>query len=162
MNTGAHLVAAPLTASAFAPFGQVIETSGEFLTINAGQCHRFHDLAGVDIVDGAAGVSLFRSEVRQVPYTLDLLERHPLGSQCFLPMDGSDYFVIVAPDADGVPGAALAFHARADQGVNYARNTWHGVLAPISGGGLFGVVDRIGDGANLEEHRLAVPLTVTL
>lgn len=156
------IVARPLTAEAFRPFGEVIEIGGEFRTINAGLCRRYHDLAELDFADGSAGISLFRSEIRVLPYEVDLLERHPLGSQAFLPMDGSEYLVIVAPDEDGAPGAPLAFRARADQGVNYARNTWHGVLAPISGGGLFGVVDRIGDSANLEEHRLATPFTVTL
>ncbi|MFK7941848.1 MAG: ureidoglycolate lyase [Paracoccaceae bacterium] len=150
----------PLTAEAFRPYGHVIETGGEFKLINDGQCRRFHDLAGLEIVDGSPGISLFQSKIRALPYACDLLERHPLGSQAFLPMNGSDYLVIVAPDVSGEPGTALAFHARFDQGVNYARNTWHGVLAPISGGGLFGIVDRIGDGPNLEEHRLANPLII--
>ena len=113
-------------------------------------------------MEGRAGVSLFRSEIRALPYTCGLLERHPLGSQCFLPMDGSDYLVIVAEDAGEAPAAAEVFLARADQGVNYRRNVWHGVLAPVSGGGLFAVVDRIGEGANLQEHRLSEPLIVTL
>ncbi|MEM7742312.1 MAG: ureidoglycolate lyase [Pseudomonadota bacterium] len=156
------LTAEPLIAAAFAPFGDVIETGGDFRLINEGKCRRYHDLAFVDIVEGVAGINLFQSEIRTVPYEADLLERHPLGSQCFLPMDNSSYFVIVAPDEDGLPGPSMAFVAQPHQGVNYARNTWHGVLAPISGGGLFAVVDRIGAGANLEEHRLAVPLTVTI
>ena len=154
--------ARPLTAEGFARFGDVVETGGAFRLINEGQCQRFHDLASLDIMEGRAGVSLFRSEIRTLPYTCGLLERHPLGSQCFLPMDGSDYLVIVAEDAGEAPAAAEVFLARADQGVNYRRNVWHGVLAPVSGGGLFAVVDRIGEGANLQEHRLSEPLIVTL
>ncbi|MEL6478195.1 MAG: ureidoglycolate lyase [Pseudomonadota bacterium] len=156
------LTAAPLTAEAFAPFGDVIRAEGPYREINAGQCRRYHDLAGLDLLEGRAGVSLFQSQIRAMPYRCDLLERHPMGSQCFLPMDGSDYLVIVAEDCGDAPARPLAFLARADQGVNYSRNVWHGVLAPVSGGGLFAVIDRIGAGANLEEHRLATPLTVTL
>lgn len=156
------LTATPLTHEAFQPFGELFEAKGEFREINAGLCRRYHDLAGLDIVDGRAGISLFQSEIRTLPYTCDLLERHPQGSQAFLPMNGSDYLVIVAPDASGTPGPPQAFLARADQGVNYARGTWHGVLAPISGGGLFAVVDRIGAGPNLEEHILGSPLQIIL
>lgn len=154
------LPAQRLTAEGFAPFGRVVEIGGASVPINEGLCRRYHDLARPVATDGAVGISLFKSAIRPVPYSFDLLERHPLGSQCFLPMDGSEYLVIAAPDHGGVPGAPLAFLAGAGQGVDYAPGTWHGVLAPISGGGLFAVVDRIGAGANLEEHRLPAPLTV--
>ena len=155
------LHAGPLDAAAFAPFGEVIDlTRKGFSLINDGKCRRFTDLASFDVVDGDLGLSLFDAEVRDVPHTCDLLERHPLGSQCFVPMGGSDYLVIVAPDAGGIPGDPVAFVARSDQAVNLHRNTWHGVLAPISGTGLFAVLDRIGEGANLEEFRLTEPVIV--
>ena len=47
------------------------------------------------------------------------------------------------------------------EGINLNRGTWHGVLTPLSAPGLFAVVDRIGPGANLQEHRFAEPWTVT-
>ena len=159
----AGITARPLTAAAFAPFGEVIETGGEaFTLINEGKCRRFTDLATLDIVDGWPGVSLFDAELRPVPYVFDLMERHPLGSQCFVPMGGSEFLVIVAADAGGAPGAPTAFHARAHHCVNIGRNVWHGVLAPIAGAGLFAVIDRIGEGPNLQEARLPAPVTVTL
>lgn len=157
-----RLAAAPLTAEAFRAFGDVVEVAGDFRIINDGKCRRYHDLAGLDIKDGAAGVSLFQSDVRALPYVCNLLERHPLGSQCFLPMNGSEYLVIVAPDEGGLPGRPEAYLANPTQGVNYHRNVWHGVLAPVSGGGLFAVVDRIGTGANLEEHHLAEPYMISI
>jgi len=154
--------AAPLTQNAFARFGEVVTCAGDdFSLINAGKCKRFTDLASFDIVDGQVGLSLFESELRELPYACDLLERHPLGSQCFVPIGGSDYLVIVAEDEDG-PTRPQAFHARADQTVNIGRNIWHGVLAPISGSGLFAVMDRIGEGANLEEVTLTTPIIVTV
>ncbi|RBO54318.1 Ureidoglycolate hydrolase [Rhodovulum sp. BSW8] len=156
------LTAIPITAEDFAPFGEVVELGGEFKTINEGFCRRYSDLATLDIVDGAPGISLFDAEIRSLPYDCGLLERHPLGSQCFIPMRNAEFLVIVAPDAGGRPGAPRAFVAGAGQGVNIGRNVWHGVLCPISGSGLFAVVDRIGPGPNLEEVRLPEPVTVTL
>ncbi len=159
----AALAARPLTAAAFAPFGEAIETAAEgFALINAGRCRRFTDLATLDIAAGRPGLSLFQAELRPTPYVFDLMERHPLGSQCFAPMGGSEYLVIVAPDAGGAPGAPVAFHARAHQCANIGRNVWHGVLAPIAGSGLFAVIDRIGAGPNLEEARLPAPVAVTV
>ncbi|MEY2957070.1 MAG: hypothetical protein RL123_1798, partial [Pseudomonadota bacterium] len=129
--------------------------------INAGLCGRFHDRARLDFgPEGRAGISIFRAELRRLPLTLDLLERHPEGSQAFVPMSADGFLVVVAPDAGGQPGRPRAFLTRPGQGVNVLRNTWHGVLTPLAGSGLFAVIDRIGPGANLEEHHLADPWTV--
>lgn len=156
------ITAEPLTADAFAPFGEVLEITGTpDKIINQGKCGRYHDLAGMDFGEGRAGISLFHAELREMPYPLDLLERHPLGSQAFIPMSQSRFLVTVAEDAGGVPGAPRAFIARAGQGVNLRRNVWHGVLCPLDGTGLYGVVDRIGEGNNLEEHWLDPPVIVT-
>ncbi|MEM9063718.1 MAG: ureidoglycolate lyase [Pseudomonadota bacterium] len=153
--------AAPLTPKAFAPFGEVIELSeGPFKTINQGRCRRFHDLAGLDFSDGRAGISLFHAEVRTAPYAIDLMERHPDGSQCFVPLERSEYIVAVAPDDAGRPGTVRAFQAHAGQAVNYRRNTWHAVLTPTSGSGLFAVIDRIGPGDNLQEHWFDAPIEI--
>ncbi len=157
------LTAQPLTPTAFAPFGDVLEAGdGPFKEINQGRCRRFHDLAALDFADGKAGINLFQADVRTAPYSIELMERHPLGSQCFVPMQGSSYLVAVAPDADRRPGAIQAFLVNADQSVNYHRNTWHAVLTPISGTGLFAVIDRIGDGANLQEHWFDAPIPIEL
>lgn len=156
------LIAPPITSAAFAPFGEVIETAGQdtHILINEGLCKRFTDLASFDVIDGVVGLSLFQAELRAVPHRCDLVERHPLGSQCFIPMGNSRYLVIVAEDAGGVPGALQAFTAGPDQIVNIGRNIWHGVLAPIAGSGLFAVLDRIGGGVNLEEYPLETAVMV--
>ena len=151
----------PLEAAAFAPFGQVLEARGApDRLINAGLCGRFHDRAALDFGDGRAGLSVFDATPRALPYRLDLLERHPDGSQAFLPMHGHPWLVIVAPDAGGAPGVPRAFLAAPGQGANIGRGTWHGVCTPLHAPGLFAVVDRIGPGANLEEHPLAEPWTI--
>jgi ureidoglycolate lyase len=155
------IVAQPLTAEAFAAFGDVLDTSGApDRLINQGLCGRYHDRARLDFADGRAGISLFDAEPRALPYRLDMVERHPDGSQAFLPMTQAPFLVIVAPDAGGTPGAPLAFLTAPGQGINLARGTWHGVLTPLSAPGLFAVVDRIGPGANLEEHWFDNPWTV--
>ena len=152
----------PLTAEAFAPFGDLLEVAGApDKIINQGLCGRYHDRALLDFADGKAGISLFNAEPRNLPLKLDMVERHPLGSQAFIPMTENPFVVIVAPDQGGKPGMPVAFRTSAVQGVNYHRNTWHGVLTPIHTPGLFAVVDRIGVGANLEEHWFETSYTVT-
>jgi ureidoglycolate lyase len=167
-GTGADRVqvtARPITAQAFAPFGDVVELGTVHpQLINEGLCQRFSDLARFDLDGGKLGLSLFQAELRDMPYRCNLLERHPLGSQCFIPMSEAVFLVIVAPDEGGRPGPASAFVATNRVAVNIARNTWHGVLSPISGSGLFAVIDRIGTesdgGKNLEEYRLEEPVFV--
>jgi len=151
----------PLTAEAFAPFGDVLESRGApSVIINQGKCGRFHDLAMLDFEDARAGISIFESEARSFPYTLDLMERHPLGTQAFLPMTQYPFLVIVAEDAGGQPAEPKAFLAASGQGVNYHRNVWHGVLTPLSAPGRFAVIDRIGEGNNLEEFWFPEPWVI--
>ena len=154
------LKAAPLTADAFHPFGDVLEARGDFRLINGGLCRRHHDRARLDFGDARAGISVFKAEARRLPYAFDLVERHPDGSQAFLPMSEHPFLVIVAPDEGGVPGAPQAFLTDGAQGINLLRGTWHGVLTPLSAPGLFAVVDRIGTTPNLEEYRYQKPWTV--
>lgn len=157
----ADIVIAPLAAEAFAPFGDVLEVAGSpDKLINQGLCGRWHDRARLDFGDGRAGISLFRSETRALPHALEMVERHPLGSQAFIPMSHDPFLVIVAPDDGGKPGRPLAFRTAPGQAINIARNAWHGVLTPLHAPGLFAVIDRIGEGANLEEHWFPTPFTV--
>ncbi len=150
-----------LTKEAFAPYGDLLDCSGDpDRIINQGLCGRYHDRAALDFADGRAGVSLFRAEPRTLPLRLEMVERHPQGSQCFVPMSMYPFLVIVAPDAGGVPGRPLAFRTEAGQAINFHRGTWHGVLSPLHPPGLFAVVDRIGEGANLQEHWFDTPYEV--
>ncbi|WP_171173494.1 ureidoglycolate lyase [Ruegeria sp. HKCCD8929] len=151
----------PISAAGFTPFGDLIDCAGEpDKIINQGQCGRYHDRASLDFAEGRAGISLFNANPRVLPYRLDMVERHPEGSQAFIPMTHQPFLVIVAPDEGGRPGRPRAFVTEAGQAVNYHRGTWHGVLTPLHGPGLFAVVDRIGDGANLEEFWFDDPYEV--
>ena len=156
-----QITAQPITAEAFAPFGDLLECAGApDKLINAGLCGRYHDRAQLDFSDGRAGVSLFNAQPRSLPYVCDLLERHPDGSQTFIPMHEHAFLVIVAPDSGGRPGAPLAFLTQPGQAISFHRGTWHGVLTPLAAPGLFAVIDRIGAGANLQESTLTPPVTI--
>ena len=158
-----RIKATPLTPKAFAPFGDVLDCTGDAdLIINQGFCDRFHDRAALKFEDGRAGISLFHAHPRQIPYRLDMVERHPLGSQAFIPMHQNPFLVIVAADLDGVPDVPNAFVTAAGQAINIHQNVWHGVLTPLSDPGLFAVVDRIGDGNNLQEYSFDAPYIVEM
>ena len=151
------LQARPLTKEAFAPFGQVIELDGaRQFDINGGTTRRFHDLAAIDtLADGGRPiVNLFRAQPRPLPLRLNLMERHPLGSQAFIPLVARPYVVVVAPDEGGRPGPLQAFLTQGWQGVNYDRNVWHHPLLALDEVSDFLVVDRGGEGQNLEESAL--------
>lgn len=156
------LLVQPLTVDAFAPFGEIIEAAGPPpRMINGGLCARYDDLAALDFAaDGRAGISVFHAQPRTLPLDLEMVERHPLGSQAFLPLSSDPFLVIVAPDQQGVPGQPRAFRTAPGQGVNYRRGIWHGVLTPLDCAASFAVVDRIGPGENLEEHWFATPLRI--
>ncbi|MEP4979695.1 ureidoglycolate lyase [Ascidiaceihabitans sp.] len=150
-----------LTADAFAPYGDVMAASGmPDKMINQGKCGRFHDQASLDFTDGQAGVSIFKGEKETLPLRLEMVERHPMGSQAFVPMSADPFLVVVARDDNGTPSDPVAFITAPGQAINFHRGTWHGVLTPLSEPGLFAVVDRIGDGANLQEHWFETPYII--
>ena len=158
-----RIVIEPLTRAAYAPFGQVIETEGaEHFPINGGMTERFHDLARIEFSGPEARplLSIARGQPYALPLELAMLERHPLGSQAFVPLSPRPFLSIVAPDEGGVPGLPRAFRAAPGQGVNMAANTWHAVLTPLEAVSDFLMIDRGGAGNNLEEHHFSTPYLV--
>jgi ureidoglycolate lyase len=154
----------PLTAEAFAPFGQVIQIEGaQHYSINKGMTERYHDLARVELggVHARPLISIMRGQPYALPLTLTLVERHPLGSQAFYPLSDRPFLVIVALDTHDGPATPRAFLTAPGQGINLAMNTWHGVLTPLGEVSDFLVVDRGGDGNNLEEHIFSTPFLVS-
>jgi ureidoglycolate lyase len=160
---GATILIEKLTAEAFAPFGQVISTQGaHHYPINNGMTERYHDLARVELggENPRPLISIFRGQPYDLPLSLTMIERHPLGSQAFYPLSGRPFLVVVAPDEAGTPGTPRAFLTGEGEGVNIAIDTWHGVLTPLGETSDFLVVDRGGDGNNLEEHVFAAPYRI--
>ncbi len=144
----------PLTQAVFAPFGTVIEAyPASMRLINGGTTERFHALGAADVIgDGARVIiNIFRGQPRSFPYKLNMMERHPLGSQSFSPLSSGGWLAVVAPDEGGKPGLPRVFLATGAQGVNYGRNVWHHPLMSVDTVSDFLVVDREGPGNNLEE-----------
>jgi len=157
--TGRLIRTEPLTAAAFAPFGEVLTADGPHRLINEGWCARHDDLARLDFgPEGRAGISIFRARARSLPHVFALVERHPDGSQAFIPMSADPFLVIVTEDPRTHP--PRAFVTAPFQGINLHRGTWHGVLTPLAEPGIFAVIDRIGATPNLEHHRYDQPWTV--
>ena len=146
----------PLTAEAFAPFGRVIEASdgAAQLDINQGHAVRYDRLAEVDAADegGHGVISLFRARPLK-ELVLKVFERHPLGSQSFMPLNGRPYLVAVAPPGAFDPTKIRLFHAEGHQGVHYSKGTWHHFLLVLEDSDFL-VIDRAGPGDNCEEVEL--------
>ena len=154
-----------LTREAFAPFGEVIELTGaEHYPINSGSTERYHALAHIETdAAGAAILSVFRAEPRPLPFTLQEMEYHPLGSQAFYPLSGRPYIVVVAQRGEPPRVDDLRiFLARADQGVNYAPHVWHHPLLALFDVSDFLIADRQGPGNNCVVHPLPPNAILTL
>ncbi len=158
-----RLTVRPLTAEAFRPYGVVIDASGNpsFLA-NSGAAQVHRDLAAIDV--GARGGRICLSVVRTAPAALPLriavMERHPLGSQAFVPLDGAELLLVVALEGELDPTAIVAFQGSPSQGVNYRRGVWHHPLIALHRTSDFVVIDREGEGENLNLETLADPLAI--
>ena len=154
----------PLTAQAFAKFGDVIEIGEQPAAINYGQTERHHDLARVDVNKngGKTLVNIFRTTPMAVPIDIKILERHPLSSQAFIPLSNQPYLIVVAPKGDLDEEKIQAFIANAQQGVNYHAGVWHHYSLALNQTSDFLVIDRGGNGDNCDELRLSTPLILGL
>lgn len=144
----------PLTAAAFAPYGEVIQAP-----VGLG---RADDLASVLVgADGRPQLSVLKAEsANALPLTVTRVERHPLGTQAFIPMSGGMFFVVVAPAGAFDPNKLAAFGADGTQGINYRPGTWHHGFLAARTGDAFLIVERFGPGANCDFEHLADPVTV--
>jgi ureidoglycolate lyase len=154
-----EMIPEPLTSEAFAPFGRVIEASegAVKLDINQGHAIRYDRLAEIDVADegGTGAVSLFRARPL-ADLVLKTFERHPLGSQTFIPLGGGPYLVAVAPAGKFDVNKIRLFRAQGDQGVHYSKGVWHHFLLVLDDSDFL-VIDRVGPGDNCDEIELAPP-----
>ena len=145
----------PINSENFAPFGQVISLdNAHSYPINQGLTTRFHDLMDIDVSDegGRPIVNVFRTQPLPLPHVVKIMERHPLGSQAFIPLDGEPFLVLVAPPQSKLQAEDLRlFVTDGCQGVNFYKNTWHHFQIVTDHCRDFIVIDRGGDGENLEE-----------
>lgn len=156
------LIPIPLTSTNFAPYGEVIEARGAAKSINYGHTKRYHDLAAID-TDAKSGqtlVNIFRSTPLPQPIKIEIMERHPLSSQLFMPLSDNPYLVVVAPKGEFDESKIEVFLAASNQGVNYRAGTWHHYSLALNAVSDFLVVDRGGDGYNCDEVKLANPIII--
>lgn len=153
------LMPEPLTAAAFAPFGDVMEVGDDktHYTINYGRTERYHDLAQLDTLEngGKPTVSIFRSQPASFPLQIEIMERHPFGSQAFFSMQRKPFLVLVAPPGEKPELEQLRlFEVGAEQGVNYHRGVWHHYQFSVDDVRDFLCIDRSGgQGGNCDEYR---------
>lgn len=148
----------PLKQNNFLPYGDVISWRDHppGIPINHGFGERLHDLANVDIgtQDGKALISIIKAKCQPQPHTVRLMERHPLGSQAFIPLSANPFLLIVAPPGDFDPNLVEVFITNGYQGINYGRGVWHHFCMPVSADTDFLIVDRGGEGHNCDEIEL--------
>lgn len=153
-----------LTREEFSVFGDVIEASEEVTnyTINDGFTQRYHDLAKVDVTDnnGQPLINIFRSTPLTQPIAIKMMERHPFGSQAFIPLGKKPYLIVVAPAGDFESNKIEVFIANANQGVNYHKGTWHHYCLALGSESDFLVIDRGGEGDNCDVVELDGTLVI--
>lgn len=165
-ETTSSLNPLPLTAERFEPFGDVIAAAPDARrSMNDARFERYDDLARVRVdpeSGGRVAVSIARCRApTTLPYRFDMIERHPLGSQAFIPLNGQRFVVVVAPPGESADIDDLrAFVTNGRQGVNYHRGVWHMPLIALEAGQEFLVIDRAGEGANCDQLILSEHVTL--
>lgn len=157
-----QIIIRPLTRENFAAFGDVIETEQrESFPINQGLTQRYHALSLTQLGgdNGAVGLSIFHNlQATVLPFNIHMLERHPLGSQSFIPLAQQKFIIVVAlPLNETEPDEAKisAFLSNGQQGITYHQGVWHHPLITLEAESDFLVVDRIDSEPNCDIHHLS-------
>jgi len=142
----------PMTKENFSKFGDMISTENiKPIEINNGYANRFDDIAKIDTANnnGETTISIFSALKRSFPMKIDMMEKHPLGTQAFIPMKETTFLTLVAPEGKKIEMDKIeSFVVPKGKGVNYKTGIWHFPL--ISTEDMdFLVVDRKGPGENL-------------
>jgi ureidoglycolate lyase len=158
------LKVAPLTREAFRRFGDVLDASGPADAVaNAGAARIYRERAQADFAEqgGRISFNVVRTAPQSPPIVIDRMERHPLGAQMFAPLGVVDWLVVAAPAGALDPAAVVAFRVHPGQAVNYRRGVWHSPLIALARESDFLIVERAGEGANLDLEPLAKPFLIT-
>ena len=144
-----------ITKENFSDFGDVISSENiKPIDINAGYAKRFDDLANINTLkdEGKTIVSIFSATKRSFPMKIDMMEKHPLGSQAFMPMKETTFLAFVAPPGD-LPkiDKIKSFIVPPKKGINYKPGVWHFPLISTEDTDFL-VIDRQGNGDNLIIH----------
>lgn len=156
----------PLTAEAFAPFGDLLTyDASRARAVNQGMARRW-DLPGLDdhAADASPALAIYRMDPQVLPLEVSLFERHPQSPQYFATLTTGRFVVVVAPPtSDGLPDAARAkaLVGTRGQGVCYHRDQWHAPMIALDAGDMLMVVWERGEPGDCIEHRLPTSLVVT-
>ena len=146
-----------ITKQNFSSYGDIISTEGITpIDINAGYAKRYDNLANINTSkeNGESIVSIFSAIKRTFPMKIDMMEKHPLGSQAFIPMKETTFLAFVAPEGDRPDLNKIeSFIIPKGIGVNYNPGIWHFPLISTEDMNFL-VIDRLGDGDNLVLHDL--------
>ena len=147
----------PITKENFSKFGNMITTEDiNPLEINNGYAKRFDNIAKIDTSsqNGETTISIFSALKRSFPMKIDMMEKHPLGSQAFIPMKETTFLSLVAPAGEKPDIEKIkSFIVPKGIGVNYKANVWHFPLISTEDMNFL-VVDRKGSGDNLVIEKL--------
>jgi ureidoglycolate lyase len=142
----------PITKENFSKFGDMITTANiKPIEINDGYAKRFDGIANLNTSqdNGETIISIFSALKRTFPMKIDMMEKHPLGSQAFIPMKQTTFLVLVAPEGNKPDLNKIeAYIIPPEIGVNYNPGTWHFPLIATEDMNFL-VVDRKGSGDNL-------------
>ena len=150
-----------LDSNIFSRFGNVLEkkNASELRSINQGTTTRYHSISKLDLEskDGNSGISIFSGLPRDLPIEIKIMEKHPVASQSFLPIQDYDWLIVVSEEKNELPNldTLRCFHVNGDTGVTYNKNVWHHPLL-VKKKQDFWVIDRINDqedtSINLKEY----------
>ena len=145
----------------FSRFGNIIEkkNASELRSINQGTTTRYHNISELDLEskNGNSGISIFSGLPRDLPIEIKIMEKHPVASQSFLPIQNYDWLIVVCEEKNEVPDLSTlrCFHVNGDTGITYNQNVWHHPLL-VKKKQDFWVIDRINDkedsSINLKEY----------
>lgn len=162
-----QLTPKPLTADAFAPYGEVVDihSANKELSMNYGMATRYFDLAEIDVEEkgGKTCISLVKSNAIELPFSIEKMEYHPFGSQLFYPLCDAPFLILVSTPAETLDTTKLElFISDGKQGVNYHKGVWHHYLMPLNNDSQFMVVDRNGDDENCIESEIKESIIISL
>ena len=147
----------PINKSNFSGFGDVISTKDiNPIDINNGYAKRYDNIANLNTSkdNGETTISIFSALKREFPMKIDMMEKHPLGSQAFIPMKETTFLCLVAPQGDKPDLNQIeSFIVSPGIGINYNPGIWHFPLISTEDMNFL-VVDRLGKGDNLILHDL--------
>ena len=150
-----------LDTDIFSRFGNIIQKKNalELRSINQGTTTRHHNISKLSLEskNGKSGISVFSGSPRSFPLEIKIMEKHPIASQSFLPIQDYDWLVVVSEEKNDLPDLSTlrCFHVNGDTGITYNKNVWHHPLL-VKKEQDFWVIDRINDqedaSVNLKEY----------